>query len=94
MRTRALHHLSNDYLSPHGGTFEWTDDDGRTWDGMPDWEAVWAFRRRSANRRAENAAICSCMGCGNPRRRLGERTLQELRCEVAATDALRDEGLA
>jgi hypothetical protein len=94
MRARALRHLSNDYLAPHGGTFRWTDDDGRARCGLPDWEAVWAFRRRCASRRAENAAACSCPACGNPRRHLGERTWQEIRCAAAGADDLAENGLA
>jgi hypothetical protein len=33
-------------------------------------------------RYADNLTVCSCWGCGNPRRWLGERTRQELREEA------------
>lgn len=41
---------------------------------------------RALGRLAHSRAPCSCFMCGNPRRYLGERTLQEWRAEHAATE--------
>ena len=35
---------------------------------------------------ADNLAMCSCWMCGNPRRRLNERTMQERRQDVRDQD--------
>lgn len=41
---------------------------------------------RAAGRLAHTRQLCSCWMCGNPRRYLGETTLQERRAECAARD--------
>lgn len=51
------------------------------------WEDVFAWRRLHARRRHAQRKPCSCWMCGNPRRHLGEVTLQERR----QNDSLRDE---
>ena len=42
-------------------------------DGAPDW---WLWNQR---KRRDTTKLCSCTGCGNPRRHFGERTVQERR---------------
>lgn len=37
----------------------------------------WATTPKSAGIYAHHGCTCSCMMCGNPRRRLGEKTMQE-----------------
>lgn len=41
-------------------------------------------------RNANHLAVCSCWMCGNPRRHLGEITMQERRAELRARDQLGD----
>jgi len=48
---------------------------------------------RALGRLAHSRTPCSCFMCGNPRRYLGERTLQEWRADRRATEQARsDEG--
>ena len=41
---------------------------------------------------AATAAVCSCFGCGNPRRWFGDQTVQEQRAWLAYRDDVRGEG--
>ena len=43
------------------------------------WEEVFARRTAMAARMRDNMAACSCAMCGNPRKWLGEPTMQERR---------------
>jgi len=70
-----------------GEKFVWTDASGCERRGLQDWEDVFKIRRQRAVKRHDHLAACSCYLCGNPRRYVGERTLQERRQEVDDEDS-------
>lgn len=43
-----------------------------------------------ANKYHESLPVCSCAMCGNPRRHLGEKTLQEQRADDSMRDQLKE----
>jgi len=65
-----------------GKNFVWTDASGGKRHGLQDWKDVFEIRRQRAVKRHDHLAGCSCSLCGNPRRHIGERTLQERRRDI------------
>ncbi len=68
----------------------WMGIGGQWRRGPVTWEDVFAIRDDFAHRNCDCLARCSCWMCGNPRKFLGERTLQERRADDAFQAELAD----
>ncbi len=54
------------------------------------WEGVFARRRTYGVHTADNRTLCSCAGCGNPRRWFGSLKRHEIRADDKARGFLDD----
>ena len=73
--------------------YPWVDRRGRTRTADCTWDDTFERRWCWSVGHADNLAVCSCWGCGNPRRHFGTATMQERRFGADADCQMAEEGL-